>query len=325
MAYFDIFNGDADGIFSLVQLRKVYPLESTKITGVKRDIALVQQCQAIKGDNVTILDVSMEKNIDPLNSMLKNEVDVFYADHHRSGVIPNVQNLEAHIHLSSEMCTCLIINDYLDNAEILWAIAGAYGDNLIQAADHLCKDLNLSQEDRDFLCELGTLINYNGYGSTISDLHYHPAELYELLMQYDSPFALRDDKNSVFYTLRDQYQKDMDFVGSISPYFSDEIMNVIVLPDASPSRRASGVLGNKLANDFKNQAQLILTPNPSNKLENPTFTVSLRAPLSNKMGADEICSRFATGGGRAAAAGINQLPFSEINKLIAEVEHYYYK
>ncbi len=41
MAQIDVFNGDADGICALTQLRNAEPLESTLITGVKRDIALV--------------------------------------------------------------------------------------------------------------------------------------------------------------------------------------------------------------------------------------------------------------------------------------------
>ncbi|CAK2735962.1 hypothetical protein VCRA2120O59_10233 [Vibrio crassostreae] len=51
--------------------------------------------------------------------------------------------------------------------------------------------------------------------------------------------------------------------------------------------------------------------------------MSLRAPLSNRTGADQICSSFATGGGRKAAAGINQL--SELDKMnfISKIETYY--
>jgi len=35
--------------------------------------------------------------------------------------------------------------------------------------------------------------------------------------------------------------------------------------------------------------------------------------MDNKTGADELCRQFASGGGRKAAAGINQLPESELN------------
>ena len=46
MANFDVFNGDADGIISLVQLRLASPLNSTLITGYKRDINLLSRVDA---------------------------------------------------------------------------------------------------------------------------------------------------------------------------------------------------------------------------------------------------------------------------------------
>ena len=66
--YIDIFNGDADGIFSLIQLRKVTPVAATEhvlITGVKRDISLVKQISAAqaKEATITVLDISFDKNI----------------------------------------------------------------------------------------------------------------------------------------------------------------------------------------------------------------------------------------------------------------------
>jgi hypothetical protein len=45
--------------------------------------------------------------------------------------------------------------------------------------------------------------------------------------------------------------------------------------------------------------------------------VSVRAPLCNKCGADELCKRFDTGGGRKAAAGINMLPEDRIPDFVA--------
>lgn len=41
--HIDVFNGDADGICALIQLRLANPVESQLITGVKRDIALLQK------------------------------------------------------------------------------------------------------------------------------------------------------------------------------------------------------------------------------------------------------------------------------------------
>jgi hypothetical protein len=47
-----------------------------------------------------------------------------------------------------------------------------------------------------------------------------------------------------------------------------------------------------------------------------TFTVSVRAPLQAPHGADTLCRQFETGGGRAAAAGINRLPASRLEEFI---------
>ena len=67
---YDVFNGDADGIIALLQLQLANPTASVKITGVKRDIALLQQVVEItnaqgnsRDDSVIrVLDISMEKN-----------------------------------------------------------------------------------------------------------------------------------------------------------------------------------------------------------------------------------------------------------------------
>ena len=51
---YDIFNGDADGICALTQLRNAEPRESVLVTGVKRDIELLQQVDAGEGDLVAV-------------------------------------------------------------------------------------------------------------------------------------------------------------------------------------------------------------------------------------------------------------------------------
>ena len=40
---YDIFNGDADGIIALLQLRLADPIGAELVTGVKRDIKLVEK------------------------------------------------------------------------------------------------------------------------------------------------------------------------------------------------------------------------------------------------------------------------------------------
>ena len=55
MAYIDVFNGDADGLCSLVQLRNANPVESRLVTGVKRDIDLLDRVTVSEGDQLTVL------------------------------------------------------------------------------------------------------------------------------------------------------------------------------------------------------------------------------------------------------------------------------
>jgi len=45
---YDIFNGDADGIIALLQLQLANPTVTTKVTGVKRDIQLMQKNNATR-------------------------------------------------------------------------------------------------------------------------------------------------------------------------------------------------------------------------------------------------------------------------------------
>ena len=56
---------------------------------------------------------------------------------------------------------------------------------------------------------------------------------------------------------------------------------------------------------------------------NGNYLVSVRAPLNNKTGADELCMRFPTGGGRKAAAGVNDLPAELLNDFMDQFSAYY--
>jgi hypothetical protein len=76
-----------------------------------------------------------------------------------------------------------------------------------------------------------------------------------------------------------------------------------LLPAEPWARRVSGVLANRLAQSAPERAHALLT-----RLPQGGFVVSVRAPLSNREGADVLCRRFPSGGGRKAAAGINRLP-----------------
>ncbi len=315
---YDIFNGDADGIIALLQLRLADPIDSQLITGVKRDIKLVEKVDVQAGDELTVLDISMEKNMAGLEQALAQGVHVFYADHHKAGDIPQHGNLDAHIDLDANMCTALIVDKLLEGRFHTWAITAAYGDNLIAKADALADQAGLNNEQKAQLKELGTLINYNGYGSKVDDLHFHPADLYRALVQYISPFEVIEEKTSPYYQLQSAYQQDMDAAQAVPATYESDTLKLFELPNTAASRRISGVYGNWLANQNPDSAHAVLTENADG-----TYTVSLRAPLNNKQGAVAVCGQFPTGGGREAAAGINALRKEDVNAFIDAVETYY--
>jgi len=332
--HYDVFNGDADGIIALLQLRLAEPKESELITGVKRDISLLKQVDVSKATAVTVLDISLEKNNQALQALLDNQVEVFYVDHHRTGEIPNSTKLTTLLNTDANTCTSLLVNDLLQGQYINWAIAAAFGDNMQASAKALAVKVGLTETEQAQLSELGIYINYNGYGASVDDLHFHPADLYQALLKYADPFTLINESGSIFWQLKQAYLADMAKAQSAKVISEKSSVKAVQLADEPWARRVSGVFGNDLANQAPDRAHIVLTlnkvgeeqeshsPNPSSS-ETASYTVSLRAPLNNKQGAGDICSQFPTGGGRAAAAGVNALPVSQLDEFIKHVESYY--
>ncbi|WP_063701669.1 DHHA1 domain-containing protein [Pseudoalteromonas gelatinilytica] len=315
---YDIFNGDADGIIALLQLQLANPVESVKVTGVKRDIQLLKKITPQAGDNIRVLDISMEKNMAELHDALCVGARVMYVDHHKAGDIPNHANLFAHIDLDANMCTSLIVSDLIEKQYHLWAITAAYGDNLFAKADSEADKLGLTELEKSQLKAFGTYINYNGYGSEVADLHFAPEDLFNELLKYKSPLDAINDSESVYYVLEKAYKADMQKAADAKVLHNCDTAKVILLDDAPWARRVSGVLGNDLANQAPNKAHAVLTYNNKG-----SFTVSVRAPLNNKQGAVDVCSQFATGGGRAAAAGINELDQQQVEQFITTLVNFY--
>lgn len=318
MKHFDVFNGDADGLCALVQLRNASPREATLVTGVKRDIKLLDRVEAGPDSLVTVLDVSMDKNSSGLQRVLEAGAEVFYCDHHFAGDIPQHANLEALINTAPDVCTSLLINNHLQGAYLGWAVVGTFGDNLKDSARRIAKPLSLNEEQLQQLENLGIYINYNGYGSQLEDLHFTPDELYRVISAYADPFAFMQDGRQYFEKLETGYREDMAAAESLLPEYKDAAAAVFILPDEPWARRVSGVYSNDLANSDPARAHAVLTPKA-----NGCYLVSVRAPLNNKTGADELVMRFPTGGGRKAAAGINDLPADMLPEFIDALASFY--
>lgn len=315
---YDVFNGDADGICALLQLRLAEPRQTTLITGVKRDIGLLKQVDGQQGDRVTVLDVSMEKNRPALLELLDKHIDVFYVDHHQPGEMLVHPRLQALIDTDANVCTSLLVDRYLNQRFSAWAVTAAFGDNLEQSAMRAAQPLNLSAGQLQQLRQLGICINYNAYGESINDLHFAPDALFKLLYGYPSPFEFISDNAEVFQALIDGYAADMERAFSIMPEYQTDKVALFILPNEKWARRVSGVWSNELANQSPDRAHAVLTHN-----KRDGFLVSVRAPLDNKTGADELCGRFPEGGGRKAAAGINHLAPERLPDFIDAFQNQY--
>ncbi len=307
----DVFNGDADGICALQQLRLVEPIESTLVTGPKRDISLLKRVKAQAGDHVTVLDIALSKNREALDRLLEAGAQVRYFDHHQPGDIPVHPHFEPHIDTDANVCTSLLVNQYLDGKHLVWAVTAAFGDNLADAARHAAAPLGLSADQLAQLQSLGECLNYNGYGETLDDLFFDPAELYRQLRPYADPFAFIAE-SAAYQMLNAGYQSDMARAVAVNAAEARASGRIFMLPAEKWARRISGVFGNQLAVESPAQAHAVLTAKPDGG-----YVVSVRAPMVAKSGADTLCSQFETGGGRKGAAGINHLPETELGRFNA--------
>jgi hypothetical protein len=302
--FYDIFNGDADGICALHQLRLEEPRASVLVTGVKRDIQLLGRVNAAPGDELTVLDISLKANAAELDRLLAAGARCRYFDHHAAGEIPRHANLSTFIDTAPDICTSLIVDRYLSGRQRIWAVVAAFGDNLVKSALRAAELLELGSAEIERLHELGECLNYNAYGETVDDLHYHPADLLETLSHYRDP---RDfiDGEPVFEVLKNAYHDDLDRADGLVPAEGDDAGAVFILPDAAWSRRVNGIFSNRLAQSHPRRAHAVLVKKAGG------YAVSVRAALA------QLCLRFESGGGRQSAAGINLLPESELQRFVA--------
>jgi hypothetical protein len=315
MADYDVFNGDADGICALLQLRFAEPREAQLVTGVKREIDLLNRVYPAADDRITVLDISLDKNREGLNRALDVGAQVFYVDHHFAGAVPASASLKSLINEAPDVCTSVLIDHYLRGAYREWAVVGTFGDNLKHTANGLIKNLYFSAEQATLLENLGIYINYNGYGANLEELHFAPDQLYRLLSQYRSPFDFVADNSADFQKLEQGYHQDIEAAQSTVALVASDEIAAFVLPNEPWARRVSGVFSNQLANDNPQRGHAVLTVKP-----NGNYLVSVRAPLNNKKGAAALCMQFPTGGGREAAAGINDLPADMLAKFLDQLK-----
>jgi hypothetical protein len=313
VTHFDAFNGDADGICALQQLRLANPKESILVTGVKRDIALLERVPAQAGDSVTALDISMAVNRTALVALLERDVRVEYFDHHYAGDVPVHRNLTAVLDPAPEACTGILVDRYLHGRYRAWAVVAAFGDNLIPEGQALAQNLGLAAPQVQELQLLGEVLTYNAYGDAEADLIVHPAVLYRVLHAYVDPLEFMRCE-PLYRTLDTARRADLERARRIEPQARLQGAAIYVLPGEAWSRRVGGMLANELARDSPERAHAVLVPRNDHG-----YSVSVRAPLRTRTGADALCRKFSTGGSRATAAGINSLPADQLPELVRQM------
>ena len=281
---------------------------------MKRDIELLRRVHAAPGDEVVVLDVSLDCNRTDLCRLLDSGVIVRYFDHHRAGEIPQHARLEVHIEESATVCTSLLVDRYLHMRFRKWAIVAAFGDNLHDLARELATSAALDSNTTMTLERLGTLLNYNAYGQDITDLHFDPALLANEMLPYADPLDYAQTSAS-FECLTRGYEEDMQKARTLAAHRETPGSLTYILPDEKWPRRAIGVLANELRRRHPERAVAVLSPS-----QHDAYTVSVRVPADAKASADELCCGFPTGGGRRLAAGINHLCATDVDRFIARFE-----
>ncbi|NHL66845.1 acetyltransferase [Burkholderia ambifaria] len=312
--HFFAFNGDADGLCALQQLRLAEGAGGTLVTGVKRDIKLLERIDARAGDRVTVLDVSHDQNRDACARLLRDGAVVRYFDHHFAGALPGDPRFDAYIDTAADICTSALVNRYLGGRHVRWAIVAAFGDELPALGDALAREYGIDEAERCTLAELGLYLNYNAYGDCVGDLHFDPAVLADAMLPCADPFDFVRD-TPVFAALRDGYRDDMARACALVPLRDVPGATLIRMPDQPWARRVSGMLANERMRNAPHAALAVLSPRAQGG-----FVVSVRVPDGRPLCADEFCRGFPTGGGRKRAGGINHLPEAEFDAFAERFE-----
>ncbi|MGU7775025.1 acetyltransferase [Burkholderia sp. MR1-5-21] len=309
--HFFAFNGDADGLCALQQLRLAEGGRGTLVTGVKRDVRLVARIDARAGDRITVLDVSHDQNREAVARLLNDGVAIRYFDHHFAGNLPDDPRFDAHIDTAADVCTSMLVNRRLGGRHVRWAIVATFGDELPALGDALARAHGIGEADTRTFAELGHYLNYNAYGDCVGDLHFDPAVLADAMLPCADPLDFVRG-TPVFTALRDGYRDDMARASALAPLREVPGATLIRMPDYAWARRATGMLANERMRSQPGAALAVLSPRADGGL-----VVSVRVPDGRPLGADDFCRGFATGGGRKRAGGINHLPETEFDAFVA--------
>ncbi len=279
------YNGDADGICSMVQWGLVRGIEGKRITGVKRDIELLKRIEPNPGDEIIVMDISLSRNHSVARELSEKGYKISWFDHHLPG--EEIASIDSYIDTSPDVCTAKIVEKHLQ-IESDWAQVALHGDGLSNMSS--IQDLK----------ELGELLNYNGYGADLSDLHFNPDELMLQCLSAKTPQNFI--KSPAFAILKKGFESDIKNANEVK--LRD---GFYLLPNEPWARRVVGVMAHRI-NERSAGPHVIAID------KGETLQISMRG----RNGIGELCAMFG-GGGRATAGGIDSLPKAEMTALMNEV------
>lgn len=325
---FDVFNGDADGICALHQLRLAEPRAAVLITGAKRQIALLGRAREtlraagstpVRPRRVTVLDIAIERNRAALDDLLADGARVQWFDHHEPGPIPADPALEAHIDTDPRVCTSILVDRHLGGRYRRWAICAAFGDGMASSAEALSAALaseqSLSGAELHQLRVIGEAINYNAYAADTGTALLDSAELYRRLDGIVDPLALADWP--LITALTRMSASDLGEALSAGPILDLPTGAAWLLPPTVSARRARGLVAQHLRDQGAQRTVMIVAPDGKGHVD-----ISLRCPIGAPRPASAFTRRYAGGGGRATAAGIDKLPIAALEDLLADFERW---
>ena len=312
MTNYFVFNGDADGICAAHQLYLKNLQEFEAITGVKRDIALLRKIEWVSDSSINVLDISVEKNLPYLERLLEQNCRITWFDHHISNEKPEHVNIAYYVQTEVDVNTSLIVSRYLGEPISQWVIVGLFGDNMGETAVLTAKKLGLNGSQIQDLKKMGELLNYNAYGATIKDLHFHPAEILKQMKPYAEPLIFMQDEDLIS-VLEEGYKADFQMIDHVEWLAS----NIVCLPDEKWARRVVGDYAYQLVRDEPEKDFAVLLTKGEN------YQVSIRTSIKSNKNAGEFCLQFPTGGGRLKAAGINALPQKNLDTFIEQFIEYF--
>jgi hypothetical protein len=314
---YDVFNGDADGICALHQLRLADPLEATLVTGAKRDIALLERIPPGQADRIAVLDISLDANAGALRRLLDDGCALSYFDHHAAQQVFAHPSLQFFWDESPEVCTSILVDRHLHGRFRAWATVAAFGDNLEPVGRRLASELALPELQTRALQQLGTVLNYNAYGESVADLHIAPDVLYRAMHAFSDPLAFIAEAPA-YRTLQQGYQEDALRMDSLHPQWSAPCGAIFVLPNARWARRISGTFANRLAAADSKRSWAVLT-----EQSNGCYSASIRSGAPSYAPAHRFCESFESGGGRKLAGGVNCLSANNVERFATDFFRYF--